>query len=59
MCHGPLFLVKHKNKKIVYCTESIKNLIKLGHDVDIIEKRSRSSILKEKKKKKTSFDYLF
>jgi len=59
MCHGPLFLVEHKNKKIVYCSESIKNIIKMGYGVSIIEKVPRKSILSEDNGKFDRLDFIF
>jgi len=56
MCHGPLFKVIHNNRETVYCSESIKNLIKLGHGVSIIEKVPRKSILKEKRRRRFGDD---
>jgi len=45
-CHGPLFFVKHNNKRKVYCFNSIKNLIKRGYEIDIIKNVPRTDILK-------------
>lgn len=59
ICLGPLFLVKHNNKEIVYCSESIKGLIKLGHGVSIIEKVPRKSILSDGKDKYDRLDHFF
>lgn len=56
MCHGPLFKVVHKGKESVYCSESVKNLIKSGDDVSIIEKVPRRSILKNKRKRRFGDD---
>lgn len=55
MCHGPLYLVVHKRRQKVFCFELIKNLIRLGHDINIIKNVPRTDILKEKER---SYRYL-
>lgn len=46
-CRGPLFRVKYKQKETIFCSEVIKNLIKLGHGVSIIERVPRTDLLRE------------
>ena len=59
MCHGPLFKIIYNNQETVYCSESIKRLIKLGNGVSIIEKIPRKSLLKEQRRKRFGDDLFF